>query len=102
MVDKLDESVGIIVKELGMRKLLNNSIVIFASDNGGAPEGNRITFYILKKILKTIAYLYQNVHTSHLHKHKLAIKYFRSTDRNPQVRRFFSTTFHDNKCASEC
>lgn len=67
MVDKLDESVGIIVKELGMRKLLNNSIVIFASDNGGAPEGNRITFYIFEKILKTIAYLYQNVHTSHLH-----------------------------------
>jgi hypothetical protein len=39
VVDKLDESVGLIMKELADQNLLSNSIVIFASDNGGAPEG---------------------------------------------------------------
>lgn len=43
MVDKLDESVGIVFSTLAMKGILNNSIIIFASDNGGAPEGITIT-----------------------------------------------------------
>ncbi|CAG7732843.1 unnamed protein product [Allacma fusca] len=39
LVDKLDESVGLVMKEMAAQKLLDNSIIIFASDNGGAPEG---------------------------------------------------------------
>lgn len=43
MVDKLDESVGLIIKELDRKSILNNSIIIFVSDNGAAPEGNITT-----------------------------------------------------------
>lgn len=39
MVTKLDESVGLIVKELQKRKMLNNSIIVFSTDNGGPAEG---------------------------------------------------------------
>ncbi|ODM97123.1 Arylsulfatase B [Orchesella cincta] len=44
MVDKLDESVGRIVAALGEKGMLNNSVVIFASDNGGAPEGYNLNY----------------------------------------------------------
>lgn len=39
MVDKLDESIGNAVSALENKGLLNNSIVIFASDNGASPDG---------------------------------------------------------------
>ncbi len=39
MVDKLDESVGLVIEALSRKKMLSNSIIVFASDNGGAPEG---------------------------------------------------------------
>lgn len=40
MVDKLDESVGLIISSLGKKGLLNNSIIVFAADNGAASEGH--------------------------------------------------------------
>lgn len=39
MVDKLDESVGLVVDALAKTNLLQNSIIVFASDNGASPEG---------------------------------------------------------------
>jgi arylsulfatase A-like enzyme len=39
MVDKLDESVGFVVEALGKAGMLENSIIVFTSDNGGSPEG---------------------------------------------------------------
>ncbi|KAM7341897.1 arylsulfatase B isoform 2-T2 [Cochliomyia hominivorax] len=39
MVSKLDDSVGLIVQHLQKKKMLNNSIIIFSTDNGGPAEG---------------------------------------------------------------
>ncbi|XP_065368722.1 arylsulfatase B [Calliphora vicina] len=39
MVTKLDESVGRIVQELQKQQMLNDSIIIFSTDNGGPAEG---------------------------------------------------------------
>ena len=39
MVTKLDESVGLIVQQLQKQKMLNESIIIFSTDNGGPAEG---------------------------------------------------------------
>jgi len=39
MVDKLDESVGLVVQALSRAGMMENSIIVFTSDNGGAPEG---------------------------------------------------------------
>lgn len=39
MTDKLDESVGEIISALEEKGMLQNSIVVFASDNGAASEG---------------------------------------------------------------
>lgn len=35
----LDDSVGAVVAELGKRNMLDNSIIIFSTDNGGPAEG---------------------------------------------------------------
>ncbi|XP_011502861.1 PREDICTED: arylsulfatase B-like [Ceratosolen solmsi marchali] len=39
MVARLDESLGRIVSSLGDRGMLKNSVIVFLSDNGGAPIG---------------------------------------------------------------
>ncbi|XP_046395209.1 arylsulfatase J-like [Ischnura elegans] len=39
MVHWLDESVGKVVETLAENDMLNNSIIIFSTDNGGAPDG---------------------------------------------------------------
>ncbi len=100
MVDKLDESVGTIVKELGMRKLLNNSIIIFASDNGGAPEGIKITFYISWKNLRNnIAYTHKYLLRYYLHKLTKSVSIFIP----PLILTFVNTPFYkDNNLKRSC
>lgn len=39
MVSKLDESVGKVVKALKDREVLENTVVVFISDNGGMTTG---------------------------------------------------------------
>jgi len=39
MVDKLDESVGLVVEALAKTNMLQNSIIFFGSDNGAAVGG---------------------------------------------------------------
>lgn len=39
MLWKLDESVGKIVAALGKRNMLDNTIIVFTTDNGGAASG---------------------------------------------------------------
>lgn len=39
ILSKLDESVGLVVEALRKRKMLENSVIVFSTDNGGAPAG---------------------------------------------------------------
>ncbi|KAH9379959.1 hypothetical protein HPB48_001414 [Haemaphysalis longicornis] len=39
MMDALDQSVGLVVEALNAERMLENSIVVFLSDNGGQPFG---------------------------------------------------------------
>lgn len=39
MVKALDESVGRVVKALKKKKVYENTVIVFATDNGGAPNG---------------------------------------------------------------
>jgi arylsulfatase A-like enzyme len=39
MLSKLDQCVGDVVAALGEREMLNNSIIIFSTDNGGPAAG---------------------------------------------------------------
>uniref|UniRef100_A0A336L4S7 CSON000251 protein n=1 Tax=Culicoides sonorensis TaxID=179676 RepID=A0A336L4S7_CULSO len=39
IVTKLDRSVGDVVEALSRKNMLKNSIIVFSTDNGGAPEG---------------------------------------------------------------
>jgi len=39
MIFKLDQSVGEVVEALNNRKMLENSIILFMSDNGAPTEG---------------------------------------------------------------
>ncbi|XP_023030806.1 arylsulfatase B [Drosophila willistoni] len=57
MVSKLDESVGIIVDQLRRSNMLENSIIVFATDNGGAAEGFNLNFasnYPLRGVKNTL------------------------------------------------
>lgn len=39
MVASLDESVGSITKALKTKEMFDNSVIVFTTDNGGAPAG---------------------------------------------------------------
>lgn len=39
MVSSLDESIGEVTKALKRKKIYENTIIVFVSDNGGAPNG---------------------------------------------------------------
>lgn len=39
MLSRLDKSVGSVVEALGRRNMLNNSIIVFSTDNGGPADG---------------------------------------------------------------
>lgn len=49
MVSKLDESVGKIVEALEKNKMLDNSIILFMSDNGAPVEGKSSFHFQVKK-----------------------------------------------------
>lgn len=58
MLSKLDESVGKVVEALQNRGLLENSIIIFTTDNGGPAAGfndNSASNYPLRGV--SIAYI---------------------------------------------
>ncbi|KAH9379963.1 hypothetical protein HPB48_013227 [Haemaphysalis longicornis] len=40
MVDTLDQSVGFVVEALNEARMLENTVVVFFSDNGGMPYGS--------------------------------------------------------------
>ncbi|XP_050300182.1 arylsulfatase B isoform X2 [Anthonomus grandis grandis] len=57
MLSKLDASVGSVVTALEKRNMLNNSIIIFITDNGGAAAGfnlNAASNYPLKGVKNTL------------------------------------------------
>ncbi|XP_047036030.1 arylsulfatase I-like [Helicoverpa zea] len=57
MLSKLDESVGRVVESLQKNGLLENSIILFSSDNGGAAAGfnnNAASNYPLKGVKNTL------------------------------------------------
>lgn len=57
MVTKMDESVGLIVDQLRKSHMLENSIIIFSSDNGGPAQGFNLNFasnYPLKGVKNTL------------------------------------------------
>lgn len=39
MLSKMDDSIGLVVNALRQQKMLENSIIIFSTDNGGPAEG---------------------------------------------------------------
>lgn len=44
MVKKLDESIGDIIEALSEKEILQNSIIVFVSDNGGMTSGNSMNY----------------------------------------------------------
>lgn len=57
MLNKLDQSVGEVVKALNDRGMLDNSIIIFTTDNGGPAAGfnlNAASNYPLKGVKNTL------------------------------------------------
>jgi len=57
MVSKMDDSVGQIVDQLRQSNMLENSIIIFSSDNGGPAQGFNLNFasnYPLKGVKNTL------------------------------------------------
>lgn len=57
MLSKLDESVGAVVAALGRRNMLENSIIVFTTDNGGPAAGfnlNAASNFPLKGVKNTL------------------------------------------------
>ncbi|KAJ8727197.1 hypothetical protein PYW08_015594 [Mythimna loreyi] len=57
MLTKLDESIGEVVESLGKKGLLENTIILFSSDNGGAAagyNGNAASNYPFKGVKNTL------------------------------------------------
>ncbi|XP_049869913.1 arylsulfatase J-like isoform X2 [Pectinophora gossypiella] len=44
MIKKLDDSVGDVIETLSRKKMLENTIIVFMSDNGGMPFGRSINY----------------------------------------------------------
>lgn len=61
MVSSLDQSVGRVVDALQKAKLLENSIILFISDNGAQTEGfleNYGSNYPLRGVIRTYSFLF--------------------------------------------
>lgn len=57
MLSKLDDSVGAVVAALGRRNMLENSIIVFTTDNGGPAAGfnlNAASNFPLKGVKNTL------------------------------------------------
>ncbi|BFG03161.1 arylsulfatase B [Drosophila madeirensis] len=57
MVAKMDDSVGLIVEQLRKKNMLENSIIVFSSDNGGPAQGFNLNFasnYPLRGVKNTL------------------------------------------------
>lgn len=60
MVTKLDESVGKIVKTLDENEMLDNSVILFLSDNGSPVLGNNNLLFSAKVWFSSFFFLFLN------------------------------------------
>lgn len=54
MVHEMDLSVGKLVKALSDKNMLENSIIVFSSDNGGPAAGNKLTTELHNNVFRVV------------------------------------------------